>query len=65
MTTRTALDLHTDLSNIENYARQGNMALVTELLWAAESKMQQIRAHLDETRAAHGINVVRLMQADG
>ena len=46
------LDLHTDLSNLDNYA--GNPALIAALLATAEEKMAIIAQHLADTRVAAG-----------
>lgn len=50
---RLALDLHTDLANIDNYA--GQTALVGALLETAENKVAVIAGHLAEVRAAAGL----------
>lgn len=50
------LDLHTDLSNLDNYA--GNPALVAALLETAENKLAIIAQHLADTRAAAGLRPV-------
>jgi len=47
------LDLHTDISNLDNYA--GNTALIGALLETAENKLAVIAQHLADVRAAAGL----------
>ena len=51
-----ALALHTDLSNLDNYA--GNPALVAALLQTAEEKLAIIAQYLADVRREAGIGGV-------
>lgn len=42
----TALDLHTDLANIDLYLDQGEFALVVGIIKAASEKWREIGIHL-------------------
>lgn len=52
---RVALDLTTDLGNIDVYGDQGNREIVVALVEAAENKVAEIQAHLEATRRGLGI----------
>lgn len=58
---RIALDLHTDIANLETYA--GQPAIVGPLLETAENKVAIILQHFFDVRAAAGLRPSVLLRA--